>query len=430
VRTFVRNSLSRVASQGAGKVSLFLWTTILARALNPAGFGAYVYIAAVTGIIGIVSDYGLGNLTTRDVARRPSEAESYFAHSMALRMLLALGAYALLLGAVFALPGFREVKGAAVLFGLTVFTVSAVGGFNAILNAREELQWSSFMNAMVPMLTLAAGFAFLGLGWGLTGAAAASVAAGILVLCAERALFQSKRIHLRRTLDYGFMRTLLRKGFPFFLVSILSTVNVSLDSVLLEALRGKEAVGMYNASFRLILALMMLPAAIGDAVFPVWSRESGESKGSRPLALGSILWLLFGSGILVAAALAAAAPGLIRFVFGPAYLPAVPVLRIHSCALVFMYLSAPLMIRLFTANRLKSLNLSLGTVVAASALANLILIPRLGFLGAAWARLSTEALNFLLLGFFVRRAEQNGRREGARTAARDAGFSQAPQWTP
>jgi O-antigen/teichoic acid export membrane protein len=405
VKTFVRNSLSRLASQGAGKISLFFWTLILARRLNPDGFGAYVYIVAMAGMIGIVSDYGLGNLTTREVARQPLEAGRYLTHTHLLRALLAAGAYALFIGAVLVLPGFRGVAPAAVLFGLTIFTVSIINGFNAVLNAREELQWSSFMTALVPLLTLAAGFAFLSLGWGLTGAAVATVAAGAAVLCAEFALFRSKQIRFTLPVDAAFTRNLVRNGFPFFLVSILSAVIVSLDSVLLEALKGKAAVGMYSASFRLILSLMILPAAIGDAAFPVWSRESRGNAKPKRLSPKKMLWSLSAAGAAVAVALSVAAAPLVQIVFGAKFAPAVPVLRVHGWALVFMYLSAPLMVRLMVADRLKEVAVTFGVVAAVNTIFNLAVIPRYGIVGAAAVRLFTEALNFLMLGFYTRRWE-------------------------
>jgi O-antigen/teichoic acid export membrane protein len=413
VKTFIRNSLSRVASQGAGKISLFIWTMVLARQLNPEGFGAYAYIVAMAGMIGIVSDYGLGNLTTREVARHPSMEGRYHTHAQVLRLLLAALAYALFIGAIVVLPGFRGVGRAAVLFGMTIFTVSTINGFNAILNAREELQWSSFMTALVPLLTLVSGAVFLRLGWGLTGAAAASVAAGSSVLAAEFVLFRSKHIRFGLALDRDFLIRLVRKGFPFFLVSILSILIVSLDSVLLESLRGKEAVGMYNASFRLILSLMMLPAAVGDAAFPVWSRESRENARPKRLPLGRMLRTLFAAGSAVAVVLFFTAGGLVKIVFGSKFAPAVPVLRVHAWALVFMYLSTPLMVRLMVADRLRDVSVTFALVVALNTALNLFIIPKYGTVGAAAVRLFTEALNFFMLAYFMHRSENAAGRNPA-----------------
>jgi len=404
LNTFFRNSLSRLLSQGAGKLSVFLWSMMLARRLNPEGFGAYMYIAAVTVMIGMISDYGLANLTIRDVARAPAASERALTHTMALRTLLALFAYALYAGLVFTLPGFDGVIEPALIFGLTIFTVSWINGYNAILNAREQLHWSSFMNALMPLLTLTAGLLLLGMGWGLLGAAVASVFAGAAVLAAEISLFRAKRIGYSRSLSSSTIVDLLRRSFPFFLVALLSTVNVSIDSVLLESLSGKQAVGLYSAAFKLLVSLMILPAAISDAVFPIWSRDAAGGSSPNRLALHRVLRWLFIAGVLTAGVILAAAEPLIRLLYGAEFIAAGPALRLLSLALVFMFLSAPLTVRLMVANRLRAVLITFALVVAANILGNLLLIPRWGLIGAAAVRLFAEALNFSLQILFISKA--------------------------
>ncbi len=404
MNTFFRNSLSRLLSQGAGKLSVFIWSMMLARRLNPEGFGAYMYIAAVAVMIGMISDYGLANLTIRDVARALAVSERALTHTMALRTLLALFAYALYAGLVFALPGFDGVIEPALIFGLTIFTVSWINGYNAILNAHEQLHWSSFMNALTPLRTLTAGLLLLAMGWGLLGAAVASVFAGAAVLAAEISLFRAKRIGFSRSLSLSTIVNLLRRSFPFFLVALLSTVNVSIDSVLLESLSGKQAVGLYSAAFKLLVSLMILPAAISDAVFPIWSRDAAGGSAPNRLALRRVLRWLFIAGVLTAGVILAAAEPLIRLLYGAKFVAAGPALRLLSLALVFMFLSAPLTVRLMVANRLRAVLITFALVVAADILGNLLLIPRCGLIGAAAVRLFAEALNFSLQILFISKA--------------------------
>jgi len=401
LNTFFRNSLSRLFSQGAGKLSIFIWSMILARRLNPEGFGAYMYIAAVAVMIGMISDYGLANLTIREVARTPATSERTLTHTMALRTLLALFAYTLYAALVLTLPGFDGVIEPALIFGVTIFTGSWINGYNAILNAHEQLHWSSFMNALTPLLTLSAGVLFLSRGWGLLGAAAASVFAGVAVLAAEMGLFRTKRIGFSRSLAPAVIADLLRRSFPFFLVALLSTVNVSIDSVLLESLSGKEAVGLYSAAFKLLVSLMILPAAISDALFPIWSRDSTGGSTPNRLSLNRVLRWLSIAGVLTAGLILAAAEPLIRLFYGAEFIAAVPVLRLLSLALVFMFLSAPLTVRLLVADRLTAVLSTFTLVGAADILGNLRLIPRCGLSGAAAVRLFAEALIFSLQFLFI-----------------------------
>jgi O-antigen/teichoic acid export membrane protein len=96
---------------------------------------------------------------------------------------------------------------------------------------------------------------------------------------------------------------------------------------------------------------------------------------------------------------------LVKIVFGPKFAPAIPVLRVHTWALVFMYLSTPLMIRLMVANRLRDVCVAFAVVVALNTVLNLLVIPSYGMVGAAAVRLFTEALNFAMLAWYSHRTE-------------------------
>jgi len=403
---FTRNSLARLLSQCAGKVALLGWITLLARALNPEGFGAYVYLFTVVGLLSIFSDYGLGYLTTRRVAQNPAESGRYLTHTQLLRGGLAAVAYLLLVAVAVTTQSFRGMTAAALVFGFSIFTVSAINGFNAILNAREELQWSSLMNALLPVATLVIGLGFLRAGWGLLGAVIPTVIAGVVVVGAEFALFREKHIEFDRRVEHRFLFDLARQGLPFFTMSILATLNVSLDTVLLKMFQGDAAVAMYNVSYKLILALMILPAALGDAAFPIWSRDSSPLGQGHRLPLTKVLGFLFGVGLALSMTLTLAASPLVRMIFGEAYAAAVPVLRIHSWTLLLMYLNSPFAYRLIASNRMREVNVTFFWVVLLNGLVNLMLIPRYSYLGAAMTTVISESVNFALLLYWIRRAEK------------------------
>ena len=145
-------------------------------------------------------------------------------------------------------PGVRAVAGPALILGLSIFTVSALNGGNAILNAREELHWSSFLSALVPVLTFAIGWALLSWHPGLLAATLPSAIAGLVAVAAAAVLFRFKGIHPEAIVRRADLARLLRTGAPFLLLTLLGTLNVTLDTLLLKPLAGEEATGIYNLS--------------------------------------------------------------------------------------------------------------------------------------------------------------------------------------
>jgi O-antigen/teichoic acid export membrane protein len=413
MKVFARNALARVAAQLAGKLSLFAWTVYLAKHLRPDGFGSYTYILALVTLLSIVADYGLGYLTTNRVARERASAPQYLTHAQILRLFIGTGAYALLLLLSLSSPSLRGGAGAALLLGVTIFTTTGISGICAVLNGREELQWSSLLNALLPTLTLVLGLALLAPGFSLRGAVMPHVIAGVMVVLTGLWILRGKGIVFTPQFDPSAIKDLARAGLPYLLMTLLATLNVSLDTLLLKTMKGAEAVGIYNASYKLVLALMIVPAALGDAAYPIWSRlTTGNARGDQRehLPLRQVVGLLFVLGLAASLILSLAASPLIRLLLGGNYSAAGPVLRVHAWTLLLMFVNAPLAYRLIAAGRLRDINAVFATVVLLNGVLNFILIPRHSFLGAAWTTLISESANTALLIWRIRNA---GRTSGA-----------------
>ncbi len=393
-----------MAAQGTGKLALFAWMTWIARALDPNGFGIYAFLTTVVAILGILSDFGLGMLATRAVARNPAQAGRYLAHTQLLRLILGIVAYALLLLLVLATPGYEGARLPALLFGISIFTLSGINGFNAILNGREEIHLSSLMSALVPLMTLAIGLVLFSGGADLVRAVIPTLIAGGLVLTAQGVLFRKKRIFFGERIERETLLDIFRQSTPLFIMSILTTLNVCLDTVLLRYMTDEATVGIYNASYKLVLALTILPVSLSEAAFPVWSRALRAAGSASELSLGVVLRLLLFVGLPISIAISITAAPLIRLLFGEPYLGSIPVLRIHAWTLLFMFINAPLSFRLVAAGKMRQLNITFASVVTINLAANLLLIPIYGAAGAAVATLGSEVVNLALLGHWVHRA--------------------------
>jgi len=434
---FARNSIARIAGYVSAKLFLFLWMVTLARLLGPGTFGLYAYIAAWVGIFLIISDYGLGNLITRSVAQRPHQAGPYFWHGLALRGLLAVAAYIFLLAVALLTERSLLTIGAFGLFGLTIFTTSAINNANALWNAWEKMHWTALATFLVPTITLGVGYPLLKLGGGLIGAIGASVGAGLLTVGVQGFLLRREglagqglpgqglpgvegsrweeglpgrvedpygvRLPHRRPLEKTFLWALFKQGFPFFTLSILTTLYVLVDSVLLKFLAGAEAVGFYNVAYKLILVLMIVPMGIAEAGFPIWSREAAQRDNAPILPLDRVLKLLSLVALPVAVGLTFLARPLVVGLFGHEFEASKGALRILAWTLVLMYWNAPLGYILVARGHMRAIISTVAVALTINIGLNLWLIPRMGFQGAALAALASEVVNFALLVYWAYR---------------------------
>jgi len=162
-------------------------------------------------------------------------------------------------------------------------------------------------------------------------------------------------------------------------------------------------IGYYGASQTILAGVLMIPMAIRMALYPLMARVSGES-GSKLRYLyhkASQYTLLI--GIPMAAGVTILAAPMIDLLFGPDFGPAIPALQISIWSIVFDLATVPnarLMLvkgRQTPASWLRGL----GTVVSVGL--NLLLIPRFGINGAAFARVLATAIFFLAIYIYVQR---------------------------
>jgi O-antigen/teichoic acid export membrane protein len=194
--------------------------------------------------------------------------------------------------------------------------------------------------------------------------------------------------------------------------SLLSALEYQLDVVLLSVLRTRTDVAVYSAAFT-IFSLVVVPAqAYRLVLFPALVRSlAGGTQQSRRL-LGGSLAGMGGVAVLAAGVVTLAAPWLIDLIYRGNLGQAAPVLRVVIWNAVWVFVNVPL-VRFMLASggqwqvartSLVSLLVNLG--------ANLALIPGLGPLGLAYARVLSSFVFSALLGWQVyRRLRAQPRRE-------------------
>jgi O-antigen/teichoic acid export membrane protein len=209
------------------------------------------------------------------------------------------------------------------------------------------------------------------------------------------AYVQRRVLPLTPHVDGPLWGELFRKGLPFAYAGAMITLVFQVDTVILEKMRGAIEVGWYGSPVLVLEGLTLVPRILGYALIPTmaaWAATRPEvvtelyRRGSKYLLL---------TGLPIGAFALLESDRFVAMLFGATYAPSADAARILLPAATFMFLSN------FGETALACVN-RWGTIVVVSTVAlivnvalNLGLIPRLGFVGAAWATLVTEALYFL-----------------------------------
>jgi len=188
-------------------------------------------------------------------------------------------------------------------------------------------------------------------------------------------------------------RALLGEGLSFSAVRWIGVLHNRLDTVLIQALAGSGALGLYAAAYRLMEAFKILPNLAERTLFPILSRAVGDRVRLGRLTARSIKALV---GIAAPLALLAwvLGPAVVPLIYGADYAAAAPVWAILMGALVLICAVRPHLQLMRALRRLHGVNLATAAAAALNLGLNLVLIPRHGILGAALATVASEA--FLL----------------------------------
>lgn len=175
-------------------------------------------------------------------------------------------------------------------------------GLNALLRStnRPQKAMCATIGTVVLNCILAPIFIFL-LGWGIRGAATATIMAQMIMLTWQLRLFSNKDelIHLNRSiikLDVKIVKESLLVGLPQFLINLCACLVAAMMTRSLTTYGGDMAVGAFGICNRFILFIVMVVIGLNQGMQPIAGYNFGARRYDRVLGVLNKA-LIFGSVI-------------------------------------------------------------------------------------------------------------------------------------
>lgn len=364
---------------------------VLTRRLGVEGFGVYAAGLSLALIVSVIVDYGLSVSGPRDIAARLADRGRIVGEAVAVRALLILPAVGVGLGLSILTPALGGAAGAMVLAILL-----GVGQGAGLLWYFQGIRDPAPMAMLEVGFMLAAAVAILA--WPGLGVAealaiqAAGVWAGVAVGAVR--VWRRERIAWPSWTSVG---GALRDGGPLFLSRAVIAAYTGAGVFAVAALAGPAQAALYGVADRLVSAAGSLMRPLAGVIAP---RIAGLLTHDRVAAFRTARWTL--GGVFVAATavsigLMAAAPMLVRGLFGAAFMEAETTLRFLAAILPLVAISQVLGLHLMTSLRMDGRFAAMTAAGCAATLgAAWALAPAFGAAGMAWARISGEAVVVLI----------------------------------
>lgn len=404
-RIIARNTLWGMAAQLALKGANFVFSVLVVRTLGGEAFGQYWIVMAWAGLFSVIGDLGITQYLTREIARNPQRNEDLFWDTVSLRFILAIIATVVTVGGALLITDYSHdiILGILVFCGTYFFQI-LLAPLTSVLVGRERIDISSTLTVVMQVLWMIFAGLFLYLGFNFLWL----FIAGILNMPIVTALayWFVRRNQLgppRFRVNPAMWRSVVRAGLPFGFTQIALSFAFRVDTIVLSQFVSEYEVGLYNVAYNLVLTLVSLIASFGAAVMPTLAQEHARDPASiLPWYYSSVKILIF-IGLPIAVGGTLLAQPVISFLYQPEIAPAAIVLAILVWDLPFvMYHSFAGQIANSTVREgaAARIYISLGFVNLAL---NLLMVPRIGVVGSAFATVLTDAAGAALFYFLYRR---------------------------
>lgn len=366
----------------------FLVNILVTRYLGPERFGLLSYAMAFVSLFLAIANLGLFSIIIRDVVRYPEERHEILGTALVLKLCGGIACLGMSFAAILMTSPVNPQTIPLVVIIATGMIFQAFDVFDFWFIS--QLQSKNTLKANLPTFIISVivrvmliyveapliAFAWVSL--------AEIVMAGIGFLI----VYQSTtRELLLLRFRFSWAKTILKDCTPLIFAGLMIMLYNRIDQIMLGNMLGEKAVGLYSAAVRLAEFWYVFPGLILQSLFStiVTSKEKGAEIYARVMQKVFDAMALFSALFVVP--LFISSSWLIELIYGKAYEGAGPLLAVYVLSGIFVMIGHAREYWIATENLMRfSLYSSIvGAVI--NILLNLILIPRFGPIGAAYATL-------------------------------------------
>lgn len=396
-RYFVNTGWMFIGQMFSLLVSFFIGVW-MARYLGPENFGILSYALAFTGLFAFFADLGIGGILNRDLVKFSGKRDELLGTGFRLKLIGGLATFILVCLVTLLLKTSLISKLLIVLFAFS-FILQAINVINTFFYSRVESKkniqvviTATFISSIFKIAVILLG---QGVIWIMIVYLLDSVWQGIgFIMSYHRSSLKMKDWKYNKTLAYG----ILRDSWPLMLASVAGFIYLRIDQVMIGWLMGNREVGLYAVAVRLVEVWYFVPSIICGSLFPAIVNAKKISPVIYKKRLKGLYLLMAGIAVVIAIPSTILAPLIISLLFGQEYLAATGILQIYVWSSVGLFLGSAITQYFLSENHTLTTFYFNFFSMLTNVVLNLILIPRIGLIGAALATLISYSAGPIVVG--------------------------------
>lgn len=375
---------------------------VLARLLDPDGFGLLFLAISVFSVATLFSKLGIAKSASRYVAEyketNPDQLPHILSVSFALNILtIAIVAVAFLFGheLIASAIGEPDLVPFFLVGALFIAFTTLVTYVRLVLQGLERIRLAAAFHTMDRLCRLAFAVGFVLLGFGALGALAGYIVSSVLVALSGLAFiyFRLYRPAEPGSIEPGLVRRIGEYSIPLTFTNTANVLDKRIDTVLVGVFLTPAAVSFYVVSKQIVSFIETPVSALGFTLSPTYGSEKASGNLDRAariyetaLVHSLLLYLPAAAGLFLVAG------PTVELVFGTEFSGAVPVLQVLCLYAVLQSVTKITSNGLDFLGRARDRAVAKGVTAVLNVGLNVLLIPTIGVVGAAVATVITYSL--------------------------------------
>ncbi len=387
---------------------LFLAYTQLLRYLGPEHMGRFQFVLSFVTLFGVVIDFGIQQYVIKKISEDRTKAKMYFHNFLAVEVVMACIVYAAMVGTAL-FNGYEPlVVHAIMLAGVGVVVTGLTYPFLAVISAFYDLKKAAFINFIASAVNVIVIFVTIWFGGNIVMLTSQQIIYAVIAITlyyhfVQKYIGPPEILKGLRKLDFKLIKKIFVAALPFAMLVGFSTVYNRIDIVLINKFLGYTQTGLYAAAYKFFDLLAFFPAVVSHSLYPLFASLMAEGKLEevrtileRYLRFMAAVALPMATGVMLLAG------PIIKLLAGDEYAAAANILAVvvWAPAILFLYI----VVNSLVISQLTKFAVAItGANVVINIIGNLILLPRIGIMGAAIMTLVSESIQGLFYFYFVRK---------------------------
>lgn len=413
VSRFKFEFFSQITSTVTGAVLIIY----LGRMLSNEDYGLLFLSISIFSIVSIFSKMGIARSASTFISKYKVEDEVQIPKVIKISILYNIGTISIvsvlvIIGSEYIstlvgepeLTPFLSVGALFIIFStLMTYVRSCFQGF-------EEIRIAAILNVANSLIRLISSALLVSIGFGAFGGLLGYIIAFFIVSITGLAILyiwfyrKHKSVH---EMEQGLGKRIFRYSIPITLTSSADAIDRQVDTLLVGFFLNPAAVSFYVVGKQILTFIKTPLSALGFTLSPTFGAKKAEGnieQASRIYETSLIKSLLL--YIPAAVGLYFIAEPLIRLLFGAEYLGAAPVLKVLTLYGVLLAVAQITSNSLDYLGRARARSIAKGATAILNVILNIILIPKMGVIGAAIATVITFGV-YTFANFYIISVEFN-----------------------